>query len=121
MTASPVSAVAQDIMQDIIQVTALDAGFRQIRTITSADELAMFRELWSAREKQKADVAMRPDYRIAFRLGGRAESWLYDPDGFARVLTKRKTPVYRLPSPAAVNKLLGIDRGSNPTHGGPTP
>jgi hypothetical protein len=52
---------------------------------------------------------MRPEYKIDIRREDRGGRWLYDPVGFVQVLSKRKTPVYRLPSPGAFNKLLGID------------
>jgi hypothetical protein len=102
---SPLLAAAEDILL----VTAMHGERRPIRTITSQRALATFRELWSAREKQGAEIAMRRDYKIAVRLEERSESWFYDPDGFAQALSKAKTPVYRLASPAAVNKLLGIE------------
>jgi hypothetical protein len=102
--ALPLSAVAADA----IRVTVLDAEFRPIRTITSAPDLAVFSEHWAARVKVSANAAMQPDYKIDIQSDRRSERWLYDPAGFLQVLSKAKTPVYRLTSPAAFNELLGI-------------
>jgi hypothetical protein len=100
----PLSAVAEDV----IRVTVFDAEFRPIRTITSAPDLAVFSELWAARVKESANAAMRPDYKIDIQSNRRSDRWLYDPVGVVQALSKKKTPVYRLSSPAAFNELLGI-------------
>jgi hypothetical protein len=99
--------------QDIVRVTVLelDRDNRLVRTISSAEDLAVFRELWSARVKEGAGTPMRPTYKIGVQGTGRSETWLYDPQGLARVLTIKTASVYRLPSAAAFNKLLGIDQG----------
>jgi len=111
VAAWPLSAVADDVMR----VTVRDAEFRPIRTITSAPDLAVFSELWAARMKESANAAMRPDYKIDIQSDRRSARWLYDPAGFVQVLSKAKTPVYRLTSPAAFNELLGIEaqQGAN--------
>jgi hypothetical protein len=101
----PLSAAAEDITK----VTVLDAEFRLIRTITSAPDLAAFGELWVKRTMQGPDVAMRPAYKIDIHSAGRSYRWLYDPAGLAQTLSKKKSPVYRLSSPAAFNELLAIE------------
>jgi hypothetical protein len=94
--------------QDLTLVVVLDGDFRPIRSIAAAADLAQFQALWSSRVKQSAEVALRPDYKIDIRSAARSERWLYDPAGYVRVLSARKTPTWRLPSPAAFNVLLGI-------------
>jgi hypothetical protein len=101
--------MAQDIMR--VAVLELDRDNRLVQTISSAEDLAAFREIWSTRVKEGAATAMRPTYKIAIQGAGRSETWLYDPQGLARVLTIKTASVYRLPSAAAFNKLLGINRG----------
>jgi hypothetical protein len=100
----PFSAKAGNIKR----VAVLDAEFRPIRTITAAPDLAVFGELWAARVKVTANTTMRPDYKIDIQSDRRSERWLFDPAGVAQVLSILKTPVYRLPSPAELNELLGI-------------
>src|SRR5262245_54409188 len=101
----PLSAAAGDVTQ----VSVLDGEFRPIRTIQSAPDLTAFEQLWRERQKQGRDVTMRALYKIDIERGGRSDRWLYDPAGLARRLSKRKTPVYRLPSAAAFNRLLAIE------------
>jgi hypothetical protein len=104
-TASPVSAVAGDVMR----VTVFSAELQSIRTITSVSDLAVFDELWATRVKMNPDTAMRPGYRIIIqKTDQRSERWLYDEAGIVRVLSIWKTPVYRVSSPAEFNELLGI-------------
>jgi hypothetical protein len=100
----PFSAAAQGVAR----VAVLDAEFRQIRTITAAPDLAVFDELWAARMKENSNVAMRPDYKIDILSDRRSTRWLYDPTGLVQVLSVKKSPVYRMSSPAAFNELLGI-------------
>lgn len=95
--------------EDIAFVQVLDDQFRLVRKLTSTDDLAAFRDLWSGRVKYKGAAVMRPRYKIDVREDHKGARWLYDPDGFVQVLSKAETPVYQLPSPAAFNKLLGID------------
>lgn len=93
--------------QGTTQVTVLDAEFRPIRAIATGPDLATFSKHWATR-RRSADAAMQPHYRIVIQYGRRSERWLYDPAGFTRVLTKKKTPVYRLGAPTDFNVLLGI-------------
>ena len=95
-----------------VTVTALDGNFQPVRTITSGAELAAFDEHWAGRVKQRGGAELRPpyapQYRINIQSDRRGESWHYDPAGLVRVLSVLRVPIYRLPSPAAFNALLGI-------------
>jgi hypothetical protein len=82
-----------------------------IRTINSAEELKTFLAIWSNREKLPPETSMQVRYRLALLSGGQGDSWLYDPAGLTRVLSKARTPVYRLPSPELFNRLIGADQG----------
>jgi hypothetical protein len=92
----------------IERVMVRDSDFRPIRTIAGGPDLATFSELWAARVQQGATDKPRLDYKIDIQSNGRTVRWLYDPAGFALVLSIGKTPIYRLPSPAAFNELLRI-------------
>jgi hypothetical protein len=79
------------------------------RTMTSAEELEAFRALWSSRKKLPPNTPLQVQYKFTILSGGRGDTWFYDPSGLAQVLTKARTPVYRLPSPEAFNRLIGAD------------
>jgi hypothetical protein len=83
-----------------------------VRTIVSAEELESFRALWSTRKKLPPDTPMHVQYKFTILSGGRSDSWLYDPSGLTQVLTKARTPVYRLPSPEAFNRLIGAGQSA---------
>ena len=93
-------------------VAVLDSEFREVRTITSAQELALFDRLWSDRTAQK-ETTLRPLYRVSIYRNGRSVRWLYDPVGLAQVLSKAKKPVYRLQSVDDLNALLAISSRAN--------
>jgi hypothetical protein len=93
-------------------VTVLDTGFREVRTITSARELALFDKLWSDRAAE-TESALRPFYKISIYRNGRSVRWLYDPAGLAQVLSKAKKPVYRMQSVDDLNALLAISSYAN--------
>ena len=85
--------------------------FPVIRTISSAEELKAFLAIWSNREKLPPKTSMQVRYRLSILSGGQGDSWLYDSAGLTRVLSKSRTPVYRLPSPELFNRIIGADQG----------
>jgi len=93
-------------------VVVLDSEFRELRTITAAHELALFDRLWSDRAEE-TEGALRPLCKVSIYRNGRSVRWLYDPAGLAQVLSKAKTPVYRLQSVDDLNALLAISSHAN--------
>jgi hypothetical protein len=102
----PVSALAQDISK----VTVRDQDFQLVKTLTSARDLAVFNELWSAKTVQESASGSRFLYKIDVERGGCSVRWLYDLAGFLQVLTVTRTPLYGLAAPQVFNKLLAIDK-----------
>ena len=98
---------------DTAKVTVFDKEFRPVRAITSDRELATFNELWSRRVIAGPEVAFRSLYKFNIYRNGRSTSWLYDPAGLVQVLSKQKSPVYRLPSVAEFNALLVVPSRSD--------
>jgi hypothetical protein len=95
-------------------VTVRDAEFHELRTITSARELALFDKLWSDRVVE-TESALRALYKVSIYRHGLSVRWLYDPAGLAQVLSKAKKPVYRLRSVADLNALLAISSHADPS------
>jgi hypothetical protein len=109
LLAAVVPALAENTIK--VTVTALKGDGQPVRTITSAPDLAAFDEHWAGRVRQRRDPTNRahnPQYRINIQTDRRSESWFYEPAGLVRVLSVMRVPVYRLPSAAAFNTLLGI-------------
>jgi hypothetical protein len=99
--------------QDITRVTVMGADARPVRSLTSTEDLASFREFWSRRVEVGVEAAMRRNYKIVIEAEGRSETWFYDPEGLAQVFTKKRAWVYRLLAVGGFNKLLGIAREHN--------
>ena len=101
----------------IVKVTVRGERFEAIKTLTSPQELADFAGLWWS--KNEADPQLRkhlpPGTTYALDILTRhGNRWFYHPSGLTRLLAIWPAiwvaPLYRLPSPAAFNKLLGIDQ-----------
>jgi len=88
-----------------------------IGTITDETTLAAVDALWSA--KIALPRATRTTFQYSLDLqrlrGAKSSStrWLYNAEGLARVLAIPvfgiHIPVYRIPAPDALNRLVGID------------
>ena len=81
------------------------------KKITEQDTLSRFAGLW----RQKKSVELEAKYKWRYKLNiiykqrkRGSSTWFYDPSGYTRLLTKRKTPDYQLLSPDELNRLLGI-------------
>jgi hypothetical protein len=90
------------------------ADFTVVRTISSAEELKAFSTIWSNREKLPPETVVQVQYKFEILSGGRGDAWLYDPAGLTRLLSKARTPVYRLSSPEVFNRLLGTVKAAGP-------
>jgi hypothetical protein len=89
------------------KIVVRDDGFTVVKVITSASELQMFDRRWSEKIPE-ADGIFQPRFKLDILRNDRSVRWLYDPLGLVQLLTKRKTPVYRLPSASDFNALLAI-------------
>ncbi len=95
--------------QEISQVSVLDANFQPVKTLTSADDLAAFEQLWSSKKVQGSQLKTEFPYKLIIQQRGRRGGrWLYDPTGFVQILAMNRTPVYALSDREAFNQLLGI-------------
>ena len=99
----------------LVQVTIRDQDFRIVRVLASEHDIAAFSSLWAARIKVDYRSWVRPPthHKLDIRWrerGGRMRSyrWLYYPDGCVRLLTIWRPPLYRVPSPSALETLLRL-------------
>lgn len=91
-----------------MRVHVLDENFAILRTLEAPADVAAFSKLWATQVKHTGEPAMRAMYKLDITDGRGTTRWLYDPAGLVRVLSKRHTAVYRLPTPTAFNDLLGL-------------
>ena len=90
----------------ITRVTVRNAEFEQLRTLASSRELEHFSLLFAQKKKTSPPQHVAWAYKVDLEVEGRAERWLYHPDGWLQVLSKAETPVYMLDSPAEFRKLV---------------
>lgn len=103
LIALPSFAAARGVTRVIVR----NKAFRVVKEISSAAEVAKFTEHWTA-GSTTADRTSQFDYKIDVYYESRSERWLYSADGYARALSKRKTPTYQFDAPGPFNQLLGI-------------
>jgi hypothetical protein len=106
----------------IVKVTVRDHDFRIIRVIASEEDLAAFRGQWSAMieadRRSWTPPPQRQHYTLDIQWIGRygrikTARWFYFLGGFLHMLAIWRAiwvaPLYRTPSPAAFEAMLGVD------------
>jgi hypothetical protein len=88
-----------------------------IGTITDETTLLAFDRMWSEKIKQPKSTKVK--FRYSFDLqrlhhSGKPKSvrWVYSPEGWTKVMVLPAfghIPVYRVATPDALNRLVGID------------
>ncbi len=96
------------------EVVVRDRAFEVTRTISDATTASTFDEHWQG--KRQVDEPPDPDwqYKLDIRTGDDVVRWLYDPRGYARVLTVKKSATWRIRDPEAFNAVLGLS--NQPVH-----
>jgi hypothetical protein len=101
----------------IVKVTVRGARFEVVKTITSPQELAAFAELWWSKVEADPQLWKAAPAATIYALDivtRHSNRWFYHPSGLIKLLAIWPAiwvaPLYRLPSPAAFNTLLGIEQ-----------
>lgn len=95
----------------IIRITVgYDKGDR-FSVIDSKDELKRFAALWESKTKvDHVDVIklVAESVSIDVAVADSSTRWIYHPEGFTWVLSKRIGPVYEVADVAEMNAILGV-------------
>lgn len=77
-------------------VRVFDADFELVSVIDEPGDLEEFQSLWE--DRTVADSSVEPGFSLKVDIVTDTSStrWLYDPEGYARVLSKRETPLFSL-------------------------
>ena len=91
---------------NISEIKVWDKDFNVIRTINQPEVINEIKTIWMA--KKKVELPKRPDflYKIDIVSEGRSTRWLYDPSGYATVLSKAKVPIYQIEEANKFNKII---------------
>jgi hypothetical protein len=101
----------------IARIVVVDRGFVS-RSISDPAAIESFERLWQARKVVETPDRVDWPYRLVIETGEHSDTWLYNPIGYLRSLTVKRTPTYRVPNPHEFNSLLGVRNSSAAPVGG---
>jgi len=91
-----------------MQVTIWDKEFKEVKTLKTKEEIESFLFHW----KQKKSLSSKLenpswDYKVDIQTSESSQRWLYDSNnGYCRILTKTKAPIYESINKEEFNTLL---------------
>ena len=80
--------------QPVAEVRVLNADFELVRVIDDPGALAEFQARWEDRTIASSPVEPCFSFKVDIVTESGSTRWLYDPAGYARVLTKRESPLF---------------------------
>jgi hypothetical protein len=93
--------------EEFQEVQVIGPNGQTIRVLRDPSELRILSENWRQRQEKEKPSDIPWIYHVNVRQGKHWTTWLYHPDGWMQVLTKKRVPTYNILSPAMVNNLLG--------------
>jgi hypothetical protein len=99
----------------ITQVKVWDMKFRVIRNIDDSRTIGEFKRIWE--DRAEVSQSERPSFthKVDIATTQGSTRWLYDPNGYATVLSKAKMPIYRFTNPKRLNEILIPQQGATDT------
>ncbi len=91
---------------DISKVRIWDRNFRLVRIINRPEDIEKLETVWTKKEEIKTNKTFNFTYKIDIVSNGRSTRWLYDPSGYVILLSKKKSPAYRIVEFNEFNKLV---------------
>ena len=89
----------------ITDVKVLDPDFKTICVVTNSSVLRDLNQIWTERTAVGPSSTHKFTHKVDVTTGEATTRWLYDPSGYATILSKVRMPIYRFKSP---EKLKGI-------------
>ena len=91
---------------NISEIKVWDKNFNVIQTINQAETINEIKTIWMA--KEKAELKRKPDfiYKIDIVSDGKSTRWLYDPSGYATILSKTTMPIYKIEESDKFNEII---------------
>lgn len=93
---------------EIVKVTVLDGNFKEVKVISSGDELKKFNTLWES--KIESNVKIRVNWTEGYKLDISKEKssmrWLYHPGGWLMPILKKGPGLYQIKNKEEFNKLI---------------
>lgn len=88
------------------QVKVWNEDFQVIRSIDDSGTLGELKMIWE--DRTEVSPSERPSFthKVDIATAQGSTRWLYDPNGYATVLSKAKMPIYHFTNPEKLNKIL---------------
>lgn len=101
---TPVISIAGEISK----VSIRNEHFEIIAVLKDSKSIQSFEAIWNKKTKLSSPVKSRLLYKIDIEGKNHSDRWLYSPEGFVILLSKAKTPTYKISSVDEFNKLIQI-------------
>ena len=105
MAASAIVVGCQDEAR-LTQVKVLDPEFKTVCVITNTAALGELSKIWHDRIVVDPSSVHQFTYKVDVSTGETGVRWLYDPAGYASVLSKARMPVYQFRASDKLRELL---------------
>jgi hypothetical protein len=93
------------IAADRAGVTIRNEKFEVVKSLSKSKEISAFRSIWNRKKRMApSNMIFHWTYKIDLADGTR---WLYDPKGYAQLVSTKKVPVHRVPDARRLNALIG--------------
>ena len=100
-----ITAGCQQEKPQITHVKVLDPEFNTICVVTNSSLLEELNQIWAERDTVEPSPEYKFTYKVDVSTGETGTRWLYDPSGYATVLSKARMPIYKFKNP---DKLKGM-------------
>lgn len=91
-----------------MQVTIQDKEFKEVKTLKTKEEIESFLFYWKQKKLLSSKLENPSwDYKVDIQTSKSSQRWLYNlNNGYCRILTKTKAPVYEIINKEEFNTLL---------------
>jgi len=106
VVACAIAAGCQHGRPAITHVKVLDPEFKTICVVTNASVLNELNQIWTQRTTVEPSSEHKFTHKVDVSTGETGTRWLYDPSGYATILSKARMPIYRFENPDTLKGIL---------------
>lgn len=99
----------------ITHVRVLDPDFNTIGVVTNKAVLDELNQIWTERITVEPSSVHEFTHKIDVTTGETGTRWIYDPSGYATVLSKARMPIFKFKNPEKLKGILISQQGAEGT------
>lgn len=92
--------------RSITYAKVLDSHFETIQVIEESETLNELNQIWHNRTTVDSSTEFSFSYKVDILTGETSTRWLYDPRGYATILSISRTPIYKFKDAGRLNAIL---------------